>query len=102
MAIFKYYVFETNTMKFDFDLNNVVEKIKKEKAKLVCIQLADGLKPKALEIQKYLEENTKSRVLIWLGSCFGACDVPLELKELNIDLLIQFGHNDFGYEHLWR
>jgi diphthamide biosynthesis enzyme Dph1/Dph2-like protein len=89
-------------MEFDFDLNKVADRINKEKAKLVCIQLADGLKPMSIEIQKYLEGNTKARILIWLGSCFGACDVPMELKEINIDLLIQFGHNDFGYEHLWR
>jgi len=89
-------------MEFDFDLDRIVDRINKEKPKLVCIQLSDGLKPRALEIQKYLESKTKARILIWLGSCFGACDVPIELKELNIDLLIQFGHNDFGYEHLWR
>jgi len=89
-------------MDFDFDLDKVADRINIEKAKLVCIQLADGLKPRAVEVQKYLEDKTKSRVLIWLGSCFGACDVPIELKELNIDMLIQFGHNDFGYEHLWR
>jgi len=89
-------------MDLDFDLDKIVDRINKEKAKLVCIQLADGIKPRAVEIQRYLEDNTKARVLIWLGSCFGACDVPIELKELNIDLLIQFGHNDFGYEHLWR
>ena len=89
-------------MEFDFDLDKITERINKEKSKLVCIQLADGLKPKAVEIQKYIESKTKARVLIWLGSCFGACDVPMELKELNIELVIQFGHNDFGYEHLWR
>jgi len=89
-------------MDFNFDLDKIVNKIKDDKAKLVCIQMADGLKPRAVEIQKYLESKTNARVLIWLGSCFGACDVPIEIKELNIDLLVQFGHNDFGYEHLWR
>ena len=89
-------------MDFDFDLDKVAEKINKDNAKLVCIQMADGLKPRAVEIKKHLESKTKARVLIWLGSCFGACDVPIELKELDVDLLIQFGHNDFGYEHLWR
>lgn len=89
-------------MEFNFDLDNVAEKINMQNAKIACIQLADGLKPKAVEIKEYLESRTKARILIWLGSCFGACDVPMELKELKIDLLIQFGHNDFGYEHLWR
>lgn len=89
-------------MDFNFDLDKIVSKIKDDKAKLVCVQMADGLKPRAVEIQKYLESKTNARILIWLGSCFGACDVPIELKEVNIDLLVQFGHNDFGYEHLWR
>ena len=41
-------------MEYDFDLDNVVDRIKKEKAKLVCIQLADGIKPRAVEKQGYL------------------------------------------------
>ncbi|MBS3143352.1 diphthamide synthesis protein [Candidatus Woesearchaeota archaeon] len=84
-------------MKYDLDLNKVAERIKKEKAKLVCIQLADGLKPKAVEIQEYLEKNTNARIIIWMGSCWGACDVPVEIERLNVDLLVQFGHNDFIY-----
>ncbi|MBL7147919.1 MAG: diphthamide synthesis protein [Nanoarchaeota archaeon] len=87
-------------MDYDLELDKVVEIIKKEKAKLVCIQLVDGLKPNALDIVKYLEKNTNTRILVWMGSCFGACDIPLELKNLNIDLLIQFGHNEFGFEKI--
>ena len=81
-------------MDYNFDLNKVVERVKEQKA---CIQLADGIKPKALEIQKFIEENTDARVIIWMGSCWGACDVPVEIERLNVDLLIQFGHNDFIY-----
>ena len=85
-------------MEFDLELEKVVEKINKEKAKLVCIQLADGLKPKALEIQKYLESKTKARVLIWLGSCFGACDVPIQVEKIGVDLIVQFGHSAWQYK----
>ncbi|MBS3150690.1 diphthamide synthesis protein [Candidatus Woesearchaeota archaeon] len=84
-------------MEYDFDLDKVVDKIKKEKAKLACIQLADGIKPKAANIQEYLEKNTDAKVIIWLGSCWGACDVPVEIERLKVDLVIQFGHNDFIY-----
>ena len=87
---------------YELELDKVVEIIKKEKAKLVCIQLVDSLKPRALDMVKYLEKNTNARVLVWMGSCFGACDVPLELKNLNIALLIQFGHNKFGFEKIWK
>ncbi len=80
---------------YNLELNQAVARIKKEKAKLVCIQLPDGLKPKAEEIVNLLEKETKARILIWLGSNFGACDLPLELKRLNVDLVISWGHNAF-------
>lgn len=80
---------------YDLELDEVVETIRKEKAKLVCIQMADGLKPRAKEIQDTIEKNTKARVIIWGGSCFGACDLPRELEKHGVDLLIHFGHSAF-------
>jgi len=85
------------TLSYNFELEKAVAKIREEKAKLVCIQLPEGLKPKALEIANYLEEKTKAKVLIWADTCFGGCDIPYELEKLKVDLLIQFGHNEFGY-----
>ena len=79
---------------YDLELDKVVEKIKKERAKTVCIQLADGLKPRASEIVDYIKNKVGVDVFVWFESCFGACDVP----ELDVDLLIQFGHNEFGFE----
>jgi len=80
---------------YDLELDKVTEEINKEKAKLVCIQLADGLKPKAKEIADFLESRTKSKIVIWMSSCFGACDIPLYIEKLGFDLLIQFGHNEW-------
>ena len=80
-------------MDYDLELKRVVGKINKEKAKIVCIQLPDGLKPKAKLIQNEIQSKTKAKVLIWAGSCFGACDIPLEVEKLGVDLLIQFGHS---------
>lgn len=76
---------------YDLELDRIVKEIKKQNAKRVCIQLPDGLKSKAIEIADFIENKTKATCLIWLGSCFGACDIP-PIKQLNIDLLIQFGH----------
>lgn len=83
-------------MSYDLELNNVVETVKKEKAKLVCIQLADGLKPRANEIQEAIESKTKAKVVIWGGSCYGACDLPRGLENLGVDVLIHFGHSVFN------
>ncbi|MEK6864022.1 MAG: diphthamide synthesis protein [Nanoarchaeota archaeon] len=76
-------------MEYDLELERVAKEIRKKNAKTVCIQLPDGLKPKATEIADYLQKNTKAKILIWAGSCFGACDIP----NVDADLLIQWGHS---------
>jgi len=82
--------------KYDLELDNVVDKINKSKAKLVLLQFPDGLKPYATAVVDYLQENTKAEFLIWFGDCFGACDTPVGLESIKpkIDLVIQFGHNE--------
>lgn len=80
-------------MKMDYklELERAVREIKKTRAKTVCIQLPDGLKPKAKQIADYLEQHTDAAVFIWAGSCFGSCDIP----KLDVDLLIQWGHSEW-------
>ena len=80
---------------YDLELNRAVEEIKKSDAKLVCIQLPDGLKPKAREIQQHIERNTDASVVICLGSCWGGCDVPISVQKLGVDILIQWGHSEY-------
>ena len=80
---------------FDLELERVVTEIKKKKAKIVLIQLPDGLKTQSKLICDAIEQETKAAPLIWLSSCFGACDMPLGIQKMNIDLLIQWGHNPY-------
>ena len=81
---------------YDLELSKVIERVQKDGSKLVCVQLPDGLKPRAAEIQEAIEKNTSAKVVIWMGSCYGACDVPLQVERLGVDLLIQWGHS------VWR
>ena len=80
---------------YDLELERVVGEINKQKVKLVCIQLPDGLKPLADKIVSHIKEETDAEVILWAGSCFGACDIPLEVEHLGVDLLIQFGHSEW-------
>ncbi len=117
--------------KYDLELEKVVAEITKNKAKLVLLQFPDGLKPYATSVVDFLREKTKAsplgvhqnsesgcKFLIWMGSCFGACDTPVldtaqcipqghenlseapncgmkgQGLEKQIDLVIQFGHNE--------
>ena len=84
-------------MKYDFEIEQLANKINKEKAKLVCLQLPEGLRPNATKIVNELEVKTKAKVIVWLGSCYGACDLPLSLKNLKFDLIIQYGHSAWPF-----
>jgi len=85
---------------YDLELERVVLEIKQHKAKKVLIQLGEGLKPRAREIQEYIDTaiNTGSKnscqIYFWLNSCYGKCDIPeiIDSKNNDFDLLIQFGH----------
>lgn len=77
--------------KYNLELDRAVEEIKSGDAKTLLLQFPDGLKPYAIEIAEYLEKEIGVEIKIWLGSCFGACDVP----ESEVDLLIQFGHSEW-------
>jgi diphthamide biosynthesis enzyme Dph1/Dph2-like protein len=82
-------------MNYDLKLNKVVEEIKANNHKKILIQLADGLKPEAKTIVDEIKKQTNAEVLIYSGSCFGGCDLPLGINQLNVDLVVQFGHNRF-------
>ena len=85
--------------RYDLELDKVVSEIKNKKAKIVLLQFPDGLKQYATAVVDWLEKKEEIKdvdFLIWFGSCYGACDVPVLGKEIEskIDLLIQFGHNE--------
>ena len=73
---------------YEMELDRIVSEIKKSGAKTVLLQLPDGLKPWGPTLTDYLEEGTSAKISIWLGACFGACDLP----DSDADLVIQFGH----------
>ena len=83
---------------YKLELEKVIEEVKNKEAKQVVVQLPDGLKNKSNEVVEHIEKNTDAKAFIWFGSCFGACDLPLGLDALNIDLMIQWGHNRFNKE----
>ena len=84
---------------YDLEILRIVKTIKKQKAKIVLLQFPDGMKPYAATITEYLEKQLpKTRFLIWLGSCFGACDVPNLPSALKVDMIVQFGHSKWKFK----
>jgi diphthamide biosynthesis enzyme Dph1/Dph2-like protein len=82
------YKIETLEEKYELELDRIVSEIKSSKVETVLLQLPDGLKPWGPVLVDYLEEKTDVKISIWLGDCFGACDLP----DSSADLVIQFGH----------
>jgi 2-(3-amino-3-carboxypropyl)histidine synthase len=82
--------------KYDLELEKIISEIKKKKAKLVLLQFPDGLKQWATTVVDFLEEKTKAEFIIWFGSCYGVCDLPVGLEKIKpkIDLIVQFGHSE--------
>jgi diphthamide biosynthesis enzyme Dph1/Dph2-like protein len=80
-------------MKLNLELEKLFLKLEESKAKTVLVQLPDGLKPKAKQIQEEVEKKFSSiKITFWAGSCYGSCDVP---NVSEYDLLVQFGHSEW-------
>jgi len=86
---------------YNLELKETIEEIKRSSANKVLIQMADGLKPKAREIVDFINSRCDCEVFIWFGDCFGACDFPLGVEKVGIDLILQFGHSEFNKEDIW-
>ncbi|MGM5480642.1 MAG: diphthamide synthesis protein [Nanobdellota archaeon] len=82
---------------YDLETEKVIEYINKKNPRKVCIQLPDGLKPQAKNIVDQITSKTSAEVIIWAGSNFGSCDLALSAKQLNIDLLIHYGHTKWVF-----
>ncbi len=82
-----------NSYEYDLELDRMIDLIKKNKAKTVMLHLPDGLKMRAPEIQRHIEKHSNVNVLIWAGSNFGACDLPVDVQRAGVDLIIHFGHS---------
>ena len=103
------YKLEDLEARYELELDRIVQAIQKleiRNSKLegfegvkVLLQLPDGLKPYALVIADYIEQEIRNKKLdfsvdlrIWLGDCFGACDLP----DSECDLVVQFGHSEWA------
>ena len=89
-------IMDYDQIEYDLEINKIISKIKEEGAKRVCIQLPEGLKPYAGEIVKEIENGVPVEVIIWAGSHWGGCDLAIDVKRLNVDMLIAFGHSEWG------
>ncbi len=83
--------------RYELEIDRIVKTVKKERANKILLQFPEGMKPYAQVICDEIERRANSQCFIWLGSCFGACDVPIEVEKLGVDLIVQFGHSEWNF-----
>ena len=83
---------------YDLEIERIIKTINSQKAKKVLLQFPDGMKPYSTAISEEIENRADCKCFIWLDTCFGACDLPLQTEKLGIDLIIQFGHSDWKFK----
>ena len=72
------------------DFDDIIRQLKEKNAKIVGVQLPDGLKFKAHEIVERIE-NAGFDVILSGSSCYGACDIDTALLD-EVDVLVHLAH----------
>lgn len=79
-------------------LRKLVKEITERSPEKVLVQLPEGLKTKAAELEEMLTEEGINSV-VSMNPCYGACDIKdHEARRLGCDLLVHVGHSKFCRE----
>ncbi len=77
---------------YDIDLTSAISEIKRLKARIVALQVPEGLKKRAYQFAEDIEKKSGAEVLVVAEPCFGACDIPSSLFEM-VDAVVNVGHS---------
>ena len=77
---------------YDVDLTSAVSEIKRLKARIVALQVPEGLKKRSYQFAEDIENKSGAEVLVVAEPCFGACDIPSSLFEM-VDAIVNIGHS---------
>jgi len=81
------------TTTFDLEEKRLRKEISKQRAKLVLIQLPEGLKAEGPRLAAIVEE-AGALAIVSADPCYGACDLALpDAESLGADLIVHYGHS---------
>jgi 2-(3-amino-3-carboxypropyl)histidine synthase len=79
---------------FDLEEERLCKEVRNRKAKLVLIQLPEGLKPQGPRLAAAVEK-TGAMAILSGDPCYGACDLAtVEAERLGADLIVHYGHSE--------
>lgn len=83
----------------EFQLDDLVERIKANDTRLVALQVPEGLKMQAFEMMDTIESETSARVVLSADPCYGACDlVHDKMKNIGVELVAHMGHSQMNID----
>lgn len=85
--------------KHDFELDDLVTRIKENDHRLVALQVPEGLKMQALEMMDAIEDESAAKVVLAADPCYGACDlVHDKMKMMGVELVAHMGHSQMNID----
>ena len=83
----------------DFELDELVERIKANDNRLVALQVPEGLKMQALEMMDSIEDESGAKVVLAADPCYGACDlVHDKMQMMGVELVAHMGHSQMNID----
>ena len=83
----------------DFQLDELVERIRTNDNRLVALQVPEGLKIQALEMMDSIEGGSDAKVVLAADPCYGACDlVHDKMKMMGVELVAHLGHSQMNID----
>lgn len=84
---------------YQFNIHQILDKIREKDARIVGLQFPEGLKVHATDLASEIEDKTGAMVLISGDPCYGACDLSDNVMEGMVDLLVHFGHTPLPIDY---
>ena len=83
----------------NFELDDLIERIKKGDHRLIALQVPEGLKMQALSLMDQVETETSSKVVLAADPCYGACDlVHDKMKMMGVEMVAHMGHSQMNID----
>ena len=83
----------------DFELDELIGRIKSNDNRLVALQVPEGLKMQALDMMDAIEEETSAKIILAADPCYGACDlVHDKMQRMGVELVAHMGHSQMNID----
>ena len=85
--------------KHNFELDDLIYRIKQNDHRLVALQVPEGLKMQALDMIDQIETETSARVVLSADPCYGSCDlVHDKMQNIGAELVAHMGHSQMNID----